>query len=124
MKKIMKMTMRTFLEKVLETVEDQEMKEFAEERIAKMDMANASRKKSEKELAKAEENKRLGDRVINEFLTDEPKTAKEIAEFLEGAEGLERVTTSKVTAIMKKREDVKITNVIAKGRVVKGYSKA
>ena len=124
MKKIMKMTMRTFLEKVLETVEDQEMKEFAEERIAKMDMANASRKKSEKELAKAEENKRLGDRVVNEFLTDEPKTAKEIAEFLEGAEGLERVTTSKVTAIMKKREDVKITDVIAKGRVVKGYSKA
>lgn len=120
----MKMTMRTFLEKVLETVEDQEMKEFAEERIAKMDMANASRKKSEKELAKAEENKRLGDRVVNEFLTDEPKTAKEIAEFLEGAEGLERVTTSKATAIMKKREDVKITDVIAKGRVVKGYSKA
>lgn len=120
----MKMTMRTFLEKVLETVEDQEMKEFAEERIAKMDMANASRKKSEKELAKAEENKRLGDRVVNEFLTDEPKTAKEIAEFLEGAEELERVTTSKVTAIMKKREDVKITDVIAKGRVVKGYSKA
>ena len=63
MKKIMKMTMRTFLEKVLETVEDQEMKEFAEERIAKMDMANASRKKSEKELAKAEENKRLSDSV-------------------------------------------------------------
>ena len=70
------------------------------------------------------QEKLLGILTKEQFLTDEPKTAKEIAEFLEGAEGLERVTTSKVTAIMKKREDVKITDVIAKGRVVKGYSKA
>ena len=49
--------------------------------LAKMDAANEKRK--EKTSKKAEENQPLIDRIVNEILTTEPKTATDIAAVIE-----------------------------------------
>lgn len=76
-----KMTMREFLTFVKENVADEEVKAYAEAEIKKLDEMNAKRR--EKTSKKREENKPLLDRIYNEILTGEPKTAADVADVIE-----------------------------------------
>ena len=74
------MTKREFLMEVAK-IENEELAEFAQAELKKMDDANEKRK--EKTSKKAEENQPLVDRIVNEILGTEPKTASDVAAILE-----------------------------------------
>ena len=75
------MTKREFYVAVSNGEMDEELMEYATAEIEKMDAANEKRK--EKTSKKAEENQPLIDRIVNEILTTEPKTATDIAAVIE-----------------------------------------
>ena len=111
------MTKREFFEKVIATVEDTEMVEFAKAEIHKIDVANA--KRSEKRAEKKAENEPLKAKIVE--IVGEKTLASEIAEKTE-------LSTSKVSYLCKELvnegklivEDVKV-----KGKGVrKAYSLA
>ena len=124
------MTKREFLVAVIESTVDENIKEFAENEIAKLDTMNAKRreKASEKNAEKVEMVKG----IVDKYLGTEVKTASMIKDAME-ADGFERadgksVNTQFVSAVMRKAvelglaksEDVKITG---KGNC-KGYTLA
>ena len=74
------MTKREFLMEVAK-VENEELAEFAQAELKKMDDANEKRK--EKVSKKAEENQPLIDKIVAEILGTEPKTASDVAAVLE-----------------------------------------
>ena len=114
------MTKREFLTQVTEgAVVSAEMAEFAKAEIAKLDAELA--KAAEKRAAKKAENAPLMD-ALQAILTDEPITASQIAEQIDGINN-----ASKATVIAKALVEAGIatvTEVKVKGRAVKGYSKA
>ena len=75
------MTKREFYVAVSNGEMDEELMNYATAEIEKMDAANEKRK--EKTSKKAEENQPLIDRIVNEILTTEPKTATDIAAVIE-----------------------------------------
>lgn len=113
------MTKREFLNAVIALNADAEITAFAEAEIIKMDDTNAKRKAkvSEKHVANAE----LAQKIVAEFLGDEPKTATEIAEAY-------ALSTQKASALMRMPEIAELitkTDVKVKGKgTVKGYTKA
>ena len=91
-----KMTIRQFLEEVIETSDRQDLIEFAKYRLEVMDRQNANR--ANKTSKKTEENlEKLP--IILEILGDETMQVKEVRKTLE-EQGTE-VTSSKITAILK-----------------------
>lgn len=90
-----------------------EVKAKAAEEIAKLDKRNADRKGKESKTQK--ENKPIIE-AIAKLLTEEPMLASDIAEKLE-------ISTSKASALVKKVDGVKVTDVKVTGKGVrKAYS--
>ena len=113
------MTKREFLTQVIEGTVSEETIEFAKAEIVKLDAELA--KAAEKRAAKKAENAPLME-ALQAILTDEPMTASQIAENVEGINN-----ASKATVIAKALVEAGIatvTEVKVKGRAVKGYSKA
>lgn len=106
-------TRREFLNAILKGEINDEVIAFATLELEKLDSRKG--KMSAKDLAKKQANIELGNSIV-ETLGDEPKIAREIADEFE-------ISVSKVGAVLKGRDDVKVTQVIYNGRVVKGYSK-
>ena len=113
------MTKREFLNAVIALNADADITSFAEAEIVKMDESNKKRKEktSEKHIANVE----LAQKIVSEFLGDEPKTATEIAEAYE-------ISTQKASALMRVPEiadSITKTEVKVKGKgKVFGYAKA
>lgn len=76
-----KMTKREFYTAVMNGEIDEQVKLFASEEIEKMEAANEKRRNTLSK--KAQENQPLLRRIIDEILTDEPKTATDVAAVLE-----------------------------------------
>lgn len=108
------MTNRDFYVKVIELVQDAEVVAKAEEELAKMDARNEKRKAMPSK--KAIENAPIITEIENYLKgQNEVVTARQIADALE-------LTTSKVSALIKKIDDVKVSEVVVDRRVVKGYA--
>lgn len=107
------MTRREFFEAVANCEGiDSELKLFAEKEIEKMDARNAKRRANPSK--KAVENEPIKD-AIRKVLTDEPQSAKEIAEKIE-------ISTQKASALLRQM-DVTVSEIKVKGKgKVKGYS--
>lgn len=106
------MTQRDFYTAVIATVDNDELKAFAESAIAKLDERNAKRasKPSKTQIANEPIIK-----AIAEVLTDEPMLASKIAELC-------GISTPKASALVKKVEGVQSTDVKVKGKgTQKGY---
>ena len=101
------MTKREFFVAVMETVEDVELKLFAEKELAKMDERNAKRKNSPSKTAIANEPIKA---QIKSILTDEPHTASEIANTV-------GISTQKASALLRQIDGLTVTEV-------KGYALA
>ena len=76
-----KMTKREFLNAIVNGEINEDIKTFAEEELEKLDAANAKRR--EQSSKKRAENQPLLDKIYDEILGDEPKTASEVAEVIE-----------------------------------------
>ena len=76
-----KMTKREFYTAIMKGEIDEQVKLFATEELEKMDAVNEKRRNTLSK--KAQENQPLLDKIEGEILTDEPKTATEVAEVLE-----------------------------------------
>ena len=76
-----KMTKREFLIAIVDGEINENIKTFAEEELEKLDAANAKRR--EQSSKKRAENQPLLDKIYDEILGDEPKTASEVAEVIE-----------------------------------------
>ena len=113
------MTKREFLTKVTEGTITDEMKEFAKAEIAKLDAELA--KAAEKRAAKKAENAPLAE-ALQAILTDEPITASQIAEAVEGINNVSKATV--IAKILVDSGVASVTDVKVKGRAVKGYFKA
>ena len=74
------MTEREFYTKVIETVDNAELKEFAEAGIAKIDKANEARKvkNAEKAVAKEAEKAPIREAIFAVITTGEGKTASDL----------------------------------------------
>jgi len=106
------MTQRDFYNAVIATVDNDELKAFAEGAIAKLDERNAKRasKPSKTQIANEPIVK-----AIASVLTDEPMLASKIAELCE-------ISTQKASALVKKVEGVQSVDVKVKGKgTQKGY---
>ena len=106
------MTQRDFYNAVIATVDNDELKAFATDAIAKLDERNAKRasKPSKTQIANEPIIK-----AISEVLTDEPMLASKIAELCE-------ISTQKASALVKKVEGVQSVDVKIKGKgTQKGY---
>lgn len=112
------MTKREFLTQVIEGTVTEETVEFAKAEIAKLDAELA--KAAEKRAAKKAENAPLME-ALQAILTDEPMTAAQIAEAVEGINN-----ASKATVIAKALVESGLatsTKIKVKGREVFGYAK-
>ena len=106
------MTNREFYTTVIADTQNDELKAFATEAIAKLDERNAKRasKPSKAQIANEPIIK-----AINEVLTSEPMLASKIAELCE-------ISTQKASALVKKVEGVQSVDVKVKGKgTQKGY---
>ena len=106
------MTQRDFYNAVIATVDNDELKAFATEAIAKLDERNAKRasKPSKTQIANEPIIK-----AIASVLTDEPMLASKIAELCE-------ISTQKASALVKKVDGVQSVDVKVKGKgTQKGY---
>lgn len=113
------MTKREFLTKVTEGVVTEDVIEFAKNEIAKLDAENA--KAAEKRAAKKAENAPLVE-ALQAILTDEPITASQIAEQVDGINNSSKATV--IAKILVESGVATVSEVKVKGRTVKGYSKA
>lgn len=113
------MTKRDFLTKVIAETADAEVKAFAEKEIEKLDaeLAKAAAKRAEKKA----ENAPLVE-ALQAILTDEPITASQIAENVEGINNASKATV--IAKILVESGVATVSEVKVKGRAVKGYSKA
>lgn len=75
------MTYREFLTNIKEANINDEMTAYAEAALNKMDAANEKRRNTPSK--KAVENQPLIDKIVDEILTNEPKTASDVAAELE-----------------------------------------
>ena len=106
------MTNREFYTAVIASVDNDELKAFATEAIAKLDERNA--KRASKPSAKQKENEPIV-KAIARVLTDEPMLASKIAELCE-------ISTQKASALVKKVDGVQSVDVKVKGKgTQKGY---
>lgn len=106
------MTNREFYTAVIADTQNEELKAFATEAIAKLDERNA--KRASKPSAKQKENEPII-KAIASVLTDEPMLASKIAELCE-------ISTQKASALVKKVEGVQSVDVKVKGKgTQKGY---
>ena len=106
------MTQRDFYNAVIATVDNDELKAFATDAIAKLDERNAKRasKPSKTQIANEPIIK-----AIASVLTDEPMLASKIAELCE-------ISTQKESALVKKVDGVQSVDVKVKGKgTQKGY---
>lgn len=111
-KELKTMTNREFYTAVIASVDNEELKAFATEAIAKLDERNA--KRASKPSAKQKENEPIV-KAISEVLTSEPMLASKIAELCE-------ISTQKASALVKKVEGVQSTDIKVKGKgTQKGY---
>lgn len=108
------MTEREVMQAIVEGNVTEEVKTWAEARIVKLDEQN--KKAAQKRAEKRAENLPLIEK-IQELLGEEPITASAIGEYLE-------VSTQKASSLLRKMEGLKVTEIKAKGRTVKGYAKA
>jgi len=76
-----KMTKREFYTAIMNGEIDEQVKLFASEELEKMDATNEKRRNTLSK--KAQENLPLLQQIINEILTEEPKTATDVAAVLE-----------------------------------------
>ena len=108
------MTRREFFTAIMECEGiDSELKLFAENEIAKMNDRNAKRKANPSK--KSVENEPIKE-AIRATLTDEPKTASEIAKVVE-------ISVQKASALLRQIDGLTVTEVKVKGRgKVKGYA--
>ena len=113
-----KMTKREFLTMVANGEINEEIKAFAEEEINKLDAVNAKRRKQSSK--KRAENQPLLDKIYNEILGNEPKSASEVAEIIE-------TSVQKASSLLRTLEDEgKATSTeikIPKRGKCKGYTK-
>ena len=106
------MTQREFYTSVIASVDNEELKAYAENAIVKLDERNA--KRASKPSAKQKENEPII-KAIADLLTSEPMLASEIASTL-------GISTPKASALAKKVEGVSVTDVKVKGKgTQKGY---
>ena len=100
------MTQRDFYNAVIATVDNDELKAFATDAIAKLDERNAKRasKPSKTQIANEPIIK-----AIASVLTDEPMLASKIAELCE-------ISTQKASALVKKVDGVQSVDVKVKGK--------
>lgn len=76
-----KMTKREFYAAIMKGEIDEQVKLFAAEELDKMDAVNEKRRNTLSK--KAQENQPLLDKIEGEILTEEPKTATDVAAILE-----------------------------------------
>lgn len=86
------MTYREFLTNIKEANINDEMTAYAEAALNKMDAANEKRRNTPSK--KAVENQPLIDKIVDEILTNEPKTASDVAAELE-------VSVQKASALLR-----------------------
>lgn len=110
------MTKREFMEMVIATVDNEEMKEFATHEIEMLDRRNARRAERPSKTAIA--NEPIKENILG-VLTDEPMTASVVAEKVE-------VSTQKASALLRQLvadNKAKVVDVKVKGKgTQKGYS--
>ena len=113
-----KMTKREFYTAIMNGEIDEQVKLFAAEELEKMDAANEKRRNTLSK--KAQENQPLLQQITDEILTDEPKTATDVAAVLE-------VSVQKASHLLRRlAEDGKVekVDVKIKGKgTQKGYLK-
>ena len=106
------MTKREFMEMVIATVDNEEMKEFAQKEIETLNRRNAKRAERPSKTALANEPIKA---EIAKVLTEEPQTASVIAEKV-------GISTQKASALLRQME-LKVTDVKVKGKgTQKGYA--
>lgn len=112
-----KMTKREFYTAIMKGEIDEQVKLFATEELEKMDAANEKRRNTLSK--KAKENEPLLQQITNEILTDEPKTATDVAAILE-------VSVQKASGLLRRLvEDGKAAKVDVKIKgkgTQKGYT--
>ena len=113
-----KMTKRDFLNAVMNGEINDEIKAFAEEEIEKLDAANAKRR--EQSSKKRAENQPLLDKIYNEVLGEEPKTASEVAEVIETS--VQKASSLLRTLVEEGKAEAQEIKVPKKGKC-KGYTK-
>lgn len=113
-----KMTKREFYTAIANGEVDEQVKEFAAAELEKLDAANEKRRNTMSK--KAQENLPLMKKIMDEILTEEPKTATDVSEILE-------VSVQKASGLLRRlAEDGKVekVDVKIKGKgTQKGYSK-
>lgn len=112
-----KMTKREFYTAIMKGEIDEQVKLFASNELEKMDAANEKRRNSLSK--KAKENEPLLDKIEDEILTEEPKTATDVAAILE-------VSVQKASGLLRRLvEDGKAAKVDVKIKgkgTQKGYT--
>lgn len=86
------MTNRDFYTNIITAGINDEITEFAQAALAKLDATNAKRRAASSK--KAAENQPLIDTIVNEHLGDEPRTATDIGELM-------GVSTQKASALLR-----------------------
>lgn len=113
------MTNREFYTAVINANVSDELNEFAQTAIEKLDTANAQ--KAKKLAAKRAEEQPIYD-ALAAVLTDEPQTASDLA-----AQVPEISSVQKASSMLRKLVDLGVavsTDLKVKGRTAKGYAKA
>lgn len=106
------MTKREFMEMVIATVDNDEMKEFAQKEIETLNRRNSKRAERPSKTALANEPIKA---EIAKVLTEEPQTASAIAEKV-------GISTQKASALLRQM-GLKVTDVKVKGKgTQKGYA--
>ena len=112
-----KMTKREFYTAIMNGEIDEQVKLFASEELEKMDAANEKRRNTLSK--KAQENLPLFEKIMNEILDDEPKTATDVATVLE-------VSVQKANSLLRRLADegkINKVDVKIKGKgTQKGYT--
>ena len=109
------MTNREFFERVIETVEDAEIIEFAKTSIKKLDERNAKRK--EQTSKKAKENEPIKKSIIDYLNSKELITCSEIAKAID-------ISTQKCSALCRQLVDSEVLTVTDVKVKSKGKQKA
>lgn len=112
-----KMTKREFYTAIMKGEIDEQVKLFATEELEKMDAVNEKRRNTLSK--KAKENEPLLQQITNEILTEEPKTATDVAAVL-------KVSVQKASGLLRRLvEDGKAAKVDVKIKgkgTQKGYT--
>lgn len=113
-----KMTKREFYTAIMNGEINDQVKLFASTELDRMDVAN--KKRREAVSKKAQENLPLLEEIMNEILTDEPKTATDVAAILE-------VSVQKASSLLRRLVEegkAEKTDIKIKGKgTQKAYSK-